>query len=175
MKSMDVLRPLALGELRLRPGELEIMRRDLGVERSLRARHVSSFAAGTFTPGAQETGSDLSEIPGVLEKRDSLDLSPAHPCGLDREPERGRLGMRCEPRPGRRVHTTLLLFVDHLERIAERRSSLLLDLDDQQPPPSTEDEIQLVAACADVRRQQPIAAEPVVAERAPLPRVHAAS
>ena len=47
VQAVDVLRPLALGQRRLRPGQLEIVRL---VERFLGGRHRSGFAARAASP-----------------------------------------------------------------------------------------------------------------------------
>ena len=54
-------------------------------------------------------------------------------------------------------------------------AAFLLDLDDENAAPAPEDEVELVAAGAHVGLEQPIAAKPVVAKRAALAAIHAAS
>jgi hypothetical protein len=94
---------------------------------------------------------------------------------LERDLEIRRLGMCSEPSTSRRPHAPALLRVDHLERVAEVLPALLLDLHDEQTPASPENEIELVAAGADVRVDEPVAAKPVVAKGTALAAIHTAS
>ena len=50
VEPVDVLRPLALGQLGLRPGEVEVQRR---VQLILRDGHATGFDAGARTPAAR--------------------------------------------------------------------------------------------------------------------------
>ena len=62
-----------------------------------------------------------------------------------------------------------------LEWRAEVAPALLLHLDDEQPPAAPQDQVELVAADAGVRGDEPVAAEPVVEKGAALAAIHAAS
>ena len=80
-----------------------------------------------------------------------------------------------QPTPGCRVHPPDLLLVDHLERMPERRSALLLHLDDHDAVTASQNEIELVAPCSRVCLEQPVATEPVVTKGDSLAAIHAAS
>ena len=80
-----------------------------------------------------------------------------------------------EPRARRRANAARLLGVHHLERVAEAVAALLLHLDDHDPPPAPDDEVELVPAHARVGVEQAIATEPVMKQRAALAAIHAAS
>ena len=54
--------------------------------------------------------------------------------------------MGAEPVDRGRLHASSLLVVDHLERVPERRTALLLHLGDDDPPAPTHDQVELVAA-----------------------------
>jgi hypothetical protein len=56
-----------------------------------------------------------------------------------------------------------------------RRARFLLHLDHEEPSAPPQHEVELVATDTRVRRQEPVAAEPVVVEGAALAAVHAAS
>lgn len=107
-------------------------------------------------------------------------MAPARPDAparrrpeLDLEP--GKLGAGSEPGSRGKRHPTRLLSVDHLERMPEAVSPLLLDLDHQQAPASAQYEIELVTAGPRICLEQAIAAEPIVLEGAALAAIHAAS
>ncbi len=105
--------------------------------------------------------------------RSTLSTSDAHCLELDVE--------ACELRPcgepsrSRAPYVAHLLLVDHLERMPEGITALLLHLDDQDAAPPSQHEIELVAADARIRREQPVSTEAVVAEGDSLAPVHAAS
>ena len=110
-----------------------------------------------------------------LLERNALDPAVLHARCLEREIEPSELRVSGEPPARSHPHAANLLLVDHLERVPERRASLLLHLDEQHSPAATEDEVELVASDARVRVEQAVAAKPVVAEGAALARVQAAS
>ena len=80
-----------------------------------------------------------------------------------------------QPTPSCRVDPSHLLLVDHLERVPERRSALLLHLDDHDAVASSQYEIELVAPGSRVCLEQSVATEPVMTEGDSLAAVHAAS
>ena len=111
MQPVDVLRPLALGEVALRPGEVEI---DVAVERFLRRSHL-----GPVSTRALERLSQMLDARGA----DADDVEPRFAAHV--------LRMRSEPGLGSLGQTTLLLGRDHLQRVAER-SPPLFDLTSQK-------------------------------------------
>ncbi len=83
--------------------------------------------------------------------------------------------MSREPGPGSELHPAHLLLVDHLERMPEGISALLLDLYHEHATPSTQDKIELISASASVGLEQAIPAEPIVTKGAALAAIHAAT
>ena len=83
--------------------------------------------------------------------------------------------MRLEP--GRRgaAHAPSLLAIDGADAAAVRLARALLHLDEHELPAAPGDQVDLVAAGADVGAEDPVAAEPVVPRREPLAAVHAAT
>jgi hypothetical protein len=59
--------------------------------------------------------------------------------------------------------------------MAERGAGLLLDLDHEHATTASQDEVELVAADPNVRVEEPVAAESVVAKGDSLAPVHATS
>jgi hypothetical protein len=108
-------------------------------------------------------------------QRNPLDAAPADSRGLERDVQSGELGMRGKPAGSGGVYATSLLVVDHLERVAEHGAALRLHLDHDEASPTPQDEVELVASDSRVGRDQAVSTEPVVAERAALAAVHAAS
>jgi hypothetical protein len=94
--------------------------------------------------------------------------------GLDRDLGACELRMGSEPGTGGGKDAAPLLRPDHLEWVAEAVATFLLDFDYDDAVPPPHDEVELVTACVDVRREQPVAAEAVGEERAALAPVHAA-
>jgi len=94
---------------------------------------------------------------------------------LELEIEVGERRVGGQPTGRRRLDAPHLLLVDHLERVAECRATLLFHLDDEQPIPSPEHEVELVPADARIRFHEPVATKPVVTKGAALAAIHAAS
>ena len=161
VQTVDVLRALPLGKLRLGPGELEPFSRELAVERGLRLGHDSSFAAPAAGPLSTE--------------RDAHDAVTAHSDRLERHFEPDELGSAGEPRVGGGAHASGLLGPDHLERVAVCVAPLLLHLRDHDAASTADDQVDLVPASANVRPEQPVAPESVVEEGPALAAVQAAS
>lgn len=111
----------------------------------------------------------------VLRQRDPFDPAPTDTRGLEHELEPGMLGVRSQPGLRPLADAPYLLAIDHLQWIPELGAPLLLHLDDEQPPPAPKDEIELVPADPRVGVEEPVAAEAIVAEGAPLAAIHAAS
>src|SRR3954453_5123897 len=80
------------------------------------------------------------------------------------------LWMRGHPRLCGPAQAALLLLGDHLQRVAPPRSALRLHLDEREPPPPADDQVQLVAARPDVALEDPVAAKAVEPPRAPFGR-----
>jgi len=68
-----------------------------------------------------------------------------------------------------------LLGIDRAKRPTERVPCSLFYLDEHELPPASDDEIELVAAGADVRVENAVAAKPVVTRGESLSSVHAAA
>jgi len=66
--------------------------------------------------------------------------------------------MSRQPGLGCPAEAALLLLGHHLERVAIVAAALCLDLDEREPPPAPDDEVELVAAAPDVRLQDQVAA-----------------
>jgi hypothetical protein len=111
----------------------------------------------------------------TLGERHALDAAALYGRGLDNEFEIRDLGVRCEPRADGRFHATLLLCVDHLERVPERKAAFLFDFHHDEATATPENEVELVAAGACVRFEESVAAKTVVPESAALAAIHAAS
>ena len=135
MEPVDVLRPLALGQLGLRPGEVEV---EVAVEGVLCRGH------GSAEFGAAE---------GVLVQDafgDPLDAPSARTASeLERQPRGRELGSEAShasiPRRRRRC------FRRRPPRSGRRTPALLqLDLAEDQAPAPAHDEVELDAAGADV-------------------------
>jgi hypothetical protein len=62
----------------------------------------------------------------------------------------------------------LLLGIHHLERMAAPGATFALHLTEDEPSSAPSDEVELVPARPDVRPEDPVAAEAVVAARATL-------
>src|SRR5262245_34440345 len=133
---MDVLRALALGQLRLGPGELEPFSREVAVERSLRGCHEGSFGALAAGPASAE--------------RDAHHAAPADADRLELDAKPVEIRTAREPGGGGQAHAASLLGADHLERLAVRLAALLLHLRDDDAPAAPDDEIELVPAGVDV-------------------------
>jgi hypothetical protein len=161
METVDVLRPLSLGKLGLRPRELEPVVRELLVERGLRRSHEIGFGPRLECP--------------ALDERNALDAPAPNADRLQLDLELGDLGMRGEP--GRRgcAYPARFLRVNHLQRVTEVRAALLLHLDDDDAAAASKHEVELVPTHVCVRVEQAIPTQPVVEEGAALAAVHAAT
>ena len=109
------------------------------------------------------------------EERHALHSPPLNSRGLEPDLQPGDLGVDSEPRTSRCPYAARLLRVDHLQGMPETDTAFFLDFDHQDAAPSTQDEVELVAARASVGLEQAVAAEPVVAEGEALAAIHAAS
>ncbi len=96
-----------------------------------------------------------------------------HCLELDLEP--CELWPSREPGPRGTRHATHLLGIDHLQGMPEADTAFLLDLDHEQPGPSSQDEVELVPSRPGVRLEQPIATKSIVTKGAALAAIHAAS
>ncbi len=108
-------------------------------------------------------------LPAGLEGAgDTLEPGTAHRDDVEGAVELRQLGMRGEIGVSRASEPTLFLGTDHLEGVAVTLAALALDLDEDEPPATTHDEVQLVSARPDVRIQDAVAAQPVMPEGAQL-------
>src|SRR5579862_6925942 len=156
MEAMDVLRPLALGQLALRPGEVEV---DLGVEHVLRDRHRASFGSGRRFPGP---GVGLEGAPVAAETAFALDDD------VESDGERVELGSRREPRLGSAPDAANLLVAHHLEWITESRAALRFHLAEDEHVPAPRDDVELVAGDPRLRVEDLIAANAIPTRSAAL-------
>ena len=128
-----------------------------------------------FTP---KDGVRLQPDPGASggsSEWNAVDPATLDANGFELDVELRELRVRREPRLRRARHAARLLGVDHLERMSEGGTAFLLDLDNEQPPTSAQDEVELVPARACVGVEQAVAAKPVVEKSAALAAIHAAS
>src|SRR6266540_7373332 len=104
-------------------------------------------------------------LPAELEGAgDALERGSAHCDDVEGAVELRQLGMRSEIGVSRAREPALLLGTDHLQGVAVGFAALALDLDEDEPPATTHDEVQLVSARPDVRIKDAVAAQPVVPE-----------
>src|SRR5476651_459917 len=97
-------------------------------------------------------------------------LEPACPYDHDvvADPQAPAFGMAREPGLRRVPHAPDLLRVHHLERIAESRPGLALDLAEHDGSATPRDDVELVPARPGVRVENPVGPQPVPAGGAPL-------
>src|SRR6266545_136199 len=76
--------------------------------------------------------------------------------------------MSRQPGLGGQVQASLLLLVHHLQWITEPLPNLLLYLAEDEPSPSTHDDVELVAAGPGVLRKDPVTAQAVPPDRTAL-------
>src|SRR4249920_1167097 len=76
--------------------------------------------------------------------------SVAYSDHVEADCETRELGARAEPRLRGAAQPALLLGRQHLERVAEPRASLLLDLDEPQHAAAPDDQVELAAGGPDV-------------------------
>src|SRR5882672_694413 len=162
MERMDVLRPLNLREGIFRPREVEC---DLGVQcllspsghgRESKKRLGCLTASPRYGWSRWTCSTRESESPGH-----PLQMAAADGDHVEGDLEAGRLRMASKPGVGRDSEPTLLLVIHHLERVAESLAQLLLHLAEDQPPPSADDDVELVAGDPGVRRQDSVPAHAV--------------
>ncbi len=94
---------------------------------------------------------------------------------LEPDPDARVLRVPRQPHPRRGAHAAALLGVDGTESAAEATASSLLHLHEREVAATPDDQVELVATRADVRPQDPVAAQAVVPECPPLASVHAAA
>ena len=111
----------------------------------------------------------FSTLETLLEKLEAATLEERDVAEL----ERAMLRMRGEPGLRRSAHTPLLLGADRAERTAEAVRAALLHLDETQHPAAADDQVELVAAGADVCADDAPAAQPVPPGSAPFTPVQA--
>src|SRR5262245_60724396 len=109
----------------------------------------------------------------VLLERHALHAVAADTRRLECDVEVREVGPSREPARRRDADVSRLGLVDHLQRVTERASGLLLHLDDEDAASAAKYEVELVDTHARVRREQPVAAEPIVAKGDSLAPVHA--
>ena len=174
MEAVDVLRPLALRQRRLRPGELEIV---------LRGRALPGWPPRR--PASPPAGPRLLASDAQLRRRYGSSRDPTS-RGCDRPSRSDRDHLEADPHVagcGLRVSQTCAA-----RRTRRRFSASTAPTAPPKPlprrsftstnvslRPAPDDQVELVAAGLDVRAEDPVAAQAVVPERAPLARVHAAA
>ena len=102
---------------------------------------------------------------GLKRALDGYALELAGPHRDDFEPAFERLTRRVPGKPCFRseVQTSQLFLVDHLEWVAEPVARLALDLAEHEPPTAPDDQVELVTARPDIRAENAVAAQAVVA------------
>ncbi len=98
VKAVDVLRPLPLRQLRLRPRKLEVVG-ELAVERVLGRSHAPWFDR---EPGPERSLSGWAGSDGLSQQRNALDAATLDADSFELDVEPRELGMRSEP--GSRCH-----------------------------------------------------------------------
>lgn len=111
---------------------------------------------------------------GALE-RDALHAAPGDTGSLEGNLQACELRTSSEPTMRGDSNAPHLLAVDHLERMPETRTALLLDLDEDESAATPEHEVDLVVPDPRVRGEQAVSTKAVVAEGAALAAIHAAS
>ena len=101
----------------------------------------------------------------------ALELAGAHRHDLEPAFELLTRWVPGEPRLRGEPQPSQLLLVDHLERVTEPSAGLPLDLAKDEPPAAPDDQVELVTARPDVRAENAVAAQAVVAGGASLVRV----
>ncbi len=98
----------------------------------------------------------------------ALEPFASHCDDIETDIEAGEVGVRSEPRLSCPDYPPQLLLVHHLERIAVPRAALPLHLAEDKHSSTASNHIQLVATRPDIRPENPVAAQPVMPDRAPL-------
>src|ERR1051326_18330 len=114
------------------------------------------------------TATHRSSALGSERLRNPLDAAVAHGDHVEADGQPAELGTRAEPGLRRAAQPPPLLGRDHLERIAEARGRLRLDLDEAQGGAAAHDQVELVASRPDVLVEDLPAAEAVPPHSPPL-------
>jgi len=99
----------------------------------------------------------------------------AYADGLEHELEVREVGLCGEPGTRGEEHAAHFFRPDHLQRITEAGTALLLHLGYDDAAPTAYDEIELVPSGTHVRRDEAVPMQAIVAESAALAAIHAAS
>ena len=149
------------------PGNLDV---------AIAVRIDERVRSGIVPPGfrTQCNGERAAPIP---PQRESIELEALEPAAGDRrdlEPDVGSGGVRMcvEPRCRSAPDTASLLAVDRTDRATVAVPRALLDLDEDEPGASPDDQVELVTAGPDVGPEDPVTAEAVVPRGDPLTAVH---
>ena len=126
--------------------------------------------AGESALSAAESRSEL-----FTRRDDARDAAAADGGDLEARLEARRLGVRGEPGLGSATDTPPLLAPDHLERVAVAAPPLPLHLAEDERPPASQHEVELVAARPGVALEDAVAAQPVVQLGEPFARYAAAA
>ena len=179
VQTVNVLRPLALRQRRLGPGQLEIVRL---VERFLGGRHAPGFAA---RPPRPAVGSATTWRRCITPSRGRYVRRPRFPpsalvrlSGIRSAASSNRdhlesdrtcrvAGSR-EPHLRRATHAAPFLGVDGPTAPPKPAAAALLHLDEREPAAAPDDQVELVATGLYVRADDAVAPQAVVPERPPL-------
>ena len=148
MEPVDVLRPLALGQVPLGPREVEV---DVGVERVLGRGHPRQFDAEVRKP--------RPPAPAGRSERPITSKETSSPADLRMPASQASAAHR-----SRRCFSSSTISSGSPKRAPE----LLLHLAEDQPPAAPDDDVELVTGHPDVLRQDAVAAQAVPPDRAPL-------
>jgi hypothetical protein len=162
MEPVDVLGPLSLGEVPLRPREVEVQ---LTVEGVLRGSHecrVQRLLDHSYLLRVELLSAGLESVVD--------DGQPPRPLGCDVEASLTALDLALggEPGLGGQADAPLFLRIDHLRRIAQLTARLRLHLAEDDEASPARDYVELIAGGPHVRREDPEPAEAVVPDRATL-------
>jgi hypothetical protein len=107
----------------------------------------------------------------------SIELEALQPAADDRgdlesDLERRIGGMRLEPGGRCSPDAPSLLAVDRADGATVTVPRAFLDLDEDEPGASSNDQVELVPTCADVRADYAVAAEAIVPRGDPLSAIH---
>src|ERR1043166_6199780 len=108
-----------------------------------RSRSSVAYSSSCVTATRRDSTLRLERL------RTPLAAAVAHGDHVEADGERAELGTCAQPRLGRATQAPLLVRRHHLERVAEPRALLLLDLDEAERPPAPPDQVELVAAGPD--------------------------
>src|SRR5437899_7751661 len=124
-----------------------------------RSRSSVAYSSSCVTATRRDSTRRLERL------RNSLHAAVAHRDHVEPDGEPPELGTCAEPGLRRATQPPPLLRRHHLERVAEPRALLLLDLDEAKIAAAPDDQVELVAADPDVLAEDLPAPQPVPPHR----------